>query len=854
MQNLRLRSSISPHFPASWDELFTPEGQAREVYRSLLEDMTGLGRAALRRLDDSLEATMREMGVTFALKKKGSVGRKPWECDLLPQIFTAQEWAHIEAGTRQRLRAFELFLRDVHGDRAILRTGVLPVQAVLGSPHFQRPACGLPRPSDSFLHLSGLALSRTPRGELAVRHHYFGSASGISYMMQNRRALSRVLPGFFEGYHLRSIADAPTDIVEVLRQHAGEQSPTVVLLSPGEGSPAFSEHSFLGRRMGIPVVEGRDLLVHGDQLFLKTISGLESVRAIYTRVADPWLDPLVFRPDSMLGVPGLVQCIRQGSVQLLNPIGSQLADDRALLAFSSRIIRFYLNESPILPTVPTYWLGDLDQQEFVLSHLEDFTIRPLYGERILTPPPGVPLTPMRRKRLLAEIKCHFSHYVAQPMTVEAATLCFPDGEAMPRLQDHIVFALRAGDLQWEIFPGALTRVSGEETGFVASELGGGSKDTWVLAVSDDAEDSMEVSRFNETRPPCSHVTSRVAECFYWAGRYLERASGLATMISTIESLELEELNPTEQKLYRPVWNQMLPPLENPGQETKRSISSPQGRYRLTLDPNEGGSIVHSISRAGDNADSIQESLSVESIAALAELRAVFSRTPYREKLGEAGCVATSRRLCEKARTLIPQFFGVADATMIVDAGWRFCLLGQMLERAIITANAMATISASMAKAAESLRSEHPLEIRLSAFLRLLSSRDAYRRVFQMRVEPANVAELLWNYAGAPRSIRFCLLECARYLRASFSTEWMPVQRSVQAIEEILLAVANTPWPHLFQDALQSPSSSRRKTELEKTSENFLSRLHGLHTLLTDGFLNHQIHLHQKSPLGESSLP
>jgi uncharacterized circularly permuted ATP-grasp superfamily protein/uncharacterized alpha-E superfamily protein len=847
--------SLLTHFhrsqppPSTWNEIFGQDGRPRPVYEQLLSLLAGEGRAQLRRIDDNLEATMREMGVAFAMGSDRSWGPRPWVCDMLPQIFSAEEWVLVRQGVTQRLRAMELFLRDIYGERAILHDGVMPVQVVLGSPYFQRAAAGLPRPDDSFLHLSGLSLVRNTQGQLAVRHHYFGSASGISYMMQNRRALTRVLPRFFEGHDLHSIADAPTDILEVLRQYSGDTDPTVVLLSPGEGSPAFSEHSFLGRRMGIPVVQGRDLLVHNDRVYLKTISGLEQVEAIYTRVADPWLDPLVFRPDSLLGVPGLVQCIRQGTVQLLNAIGSQLADDRALLPFSGAIIRYYLGEKPILPGVATYWLGDIDQREQVLDQLENFCLRPLYGERILTPPPGEPLTPSRHRRILKEISPRFSAYVAQPAHTEALTLCFPQGQSTPRLQDHMVFGLRKGFGCWEIFPGALTRVSSGESNFVASELQGGSKDTWVLSSPEHPAPKTEAIRLADGRPPVNYITSRVAESFYWIGRYLERAADLATMISTIEGLELEELNATEQKLYRPVWNQMLPPLGNREEVKKRSISSALGRYLLTLDPDESGSIFRSVLRAAANADSIQESLSVEALAVFSELRLLFARSKRKEGLGAEAMMAVSRRLGEKTRGLVPQFFGVGEATMITDGGWKFCLLGQMVERATITANALHGMATHLVRAPQIQRAEHALEIQLSAFLRLLSSRDAYRRIYQMRIEPRHALEMMWGHPAVPRAVQYCLLQCQHHLEAAQAESNPAGRRTLGAITELLHEIRTTSWSALFAEAWDQASTSSARsagaTALEQRSLYLLDQVKALHTHVTDGFLNLQFHLQEE---------
>jgi uncharacterized circularly permuted ATP-grasp superfamily protein len=486
---------------------------------------------------------MREMGVTFDIKRDRVWGQHAWFCDLLPQIFTPDEWEPLTNGIRQRLKAFEMFLQDIYSKKQILLDGVIPITPVLGSPFFQRAAAGLPLPAGAYLHLSGISICRLPDGQLAAKHHYFSNASGMSYMIQNRRALTRVIPQSFQDTGILSISDVPTNILEMLRSFSKESDPMVVLLSPGPISPAYSEHSFLARRMGIPLVQGGDLLVLNDEVYLKTVSGLSKVDVIYTRVSDQWLDPMVFRRDSNLGIPGLAHCVRRQSVAVINAIGSQISDDRALLPFASQIIRYYLGERPILPAVPTFWMGDIDQREHVLEDLQNFTIRPLSGERILLGGDGRLPSNEKLEAAKLEILENPSQFVAQPQDCDAETISFQDGERRRRRQDHILFAQRKADGSYEVFPGALTRVSTTESEFTSSELGGGSKDTWVQVGLHKERDEWDPSRQTDAKIPAHGVTSRVAEAFYWIGRYLERAYDLAGMVSVIESLEIEELNP-----------------------------------------------------------------------------------------------------------------------------------------------------------------------------------------------------------------------------------------------------------------------------------------------------------------------
>ncbi|MEX1009993.1 MAG: circularly permuted type 2 ATP-grasp protein [Chthoniobacterales bacterium] len=830
-----------------WDEIFGPDGAPRELYRPLLGRVLAMPGPEKRLIVERLEATMREMGVTFDIDRRRPWGRRPWFCDALPELFGDAEWAELAAGLRQRLRAFELFLQDIHGPQEILRQHVIPAQPVLASPYFQRPAVGLPLPGGAFLHLAGAALARLPDGRMAVTHHYFSQASGISYMMQNRRALSRVFPEVFQEQSVRSIADAPVAILETFRALApeGVEEPMVALLSGGAGSAAYSEHSFLARRMGIPLVQGSDLLVLDDQLYLKTVAGLERIHVLYARLSDAWLDSMVFRLDSLLGVPGLVQCVRRGKVTVVNAIGSRLADDRAILPFSARLTAFYLGETEILPTLPTWWLGDLDQRDHVLDRLDEFDIRPLYGEALLHHAHATAAEEKTLRRLLA---AEPQKFVAQPRGAGAQTVSLDRrGGLDERRQDHIIFALRNAAGDYDVLPGALTRVSVEENGFTASELGGGSKDTWVLAAqSGDGPRHPAGPRGAET-PSGAAVTSRVADSFYWLGRYLERAQSLAYMVGVVESLETEELNRAEQQLYRPVWNRMLPPLEKSESGRKRSITSAVERYHLALDAREEGSLVNTLQRAVRNARQIQECLSVEAFGVLNNLETLFARTRFRPSQDATLLTLATQKLCAALTAGVAEFFGMAEATMLDDRGWAFCRTGQQFERASITCNAGVTIFESIARRMDKdpVAAEHAVEIELSAFLRLLGSRDAYRRLYQMRAEPGPVLEMLYRSGEMPRSVRRCLGECVRLLGPE-NSDSPGVLRTRERMEGVVQFVDGIDWSDFFARGVGDEPGvlpdPRRTGELMDLLEDIMERTLEVHEMLTDGFINHQLAL------------
>ncbi len=795
--------------------MLDPAGAIRPAYAPLVERLEALPRPERRLLDHRMETALRELGADG------------WHCDLLPFLFERVEWEHAALGLRQRLRAFEHFLADLHGARDILRTGAVPIDVVLGSPYFQRAAVGLPPTRGHYLHLGSLCLRRSPAGILEIASQHFGRVHGLARMVQNRRLLARVAPELFRDQPVAPIADAPTALLETLRSaaEAGTREPLIVLLSPGPESPYHAEDGFLARRMGIPLVQGGDMVVLDDRVHLKTIGGLVRVHAILSSVAERWLDPLALEAGSYLGVAGLVHCLRKGSVALVNSLGSQLADDRAVLAFGARIVRHYLEESPILDTVPTFWLGDPDQREYVLADLASYRVLPLHGEQ----PPGPDQA--------AEIRRSPQLFVAQPADHGATTLSLANARRTEFRCDHLIFSLRRGE-NLEVFPGALTRLE--------SDTPRRFQDTWVES---EAEPSIVPLVAVPARRTAGRqvLTSRVAESLYWMGRYLERAGNLALLLQSIETLELEELNSSERKLYRPVWNRLLPPLEG---SARRSIGSRRERYRLVLEADEFGTLANLLRRAWKNADAVQDVFSPEVAAVLAELRGVFERARISGTVTDEAGARVTRRLAEATSRAVAAFTGLCASSMLADDALRFCSLGRLLERAILTANA--TLACPRALAGMPTRET---EIELSAFLRLLGTRDNYRRIYQTRAEPLAVLELLWKSEEAPRSVRRCLEECAQLLAEIFEGSVTDAHDPAAAVKALVERLRGMPWRNFFQ----SPAPHHSSADVEPPPEApetgpLLNRLReltrattALHDEIADVFLNHQARVASTRP-------
>jgi uncharacterized circularly permuted ATP-grasp superfamily protein len=400
----------------------------------------------------------------------------------VPRIITAAEWATIERGLIQRLTALNHFLKDVYQDGRILREGVIPAELVYSAQHYRREMRGIRLRRDVYVSIAGTDLVRLPDGQFAVLEDNVRVPSGVSYMLTNRQIIKRIFPELFTNYVVRPIDHYGQSLFASLRALApvDRPNPTIVLLTPGVYNSAYFEHTFLARQLGIQLVEGRDLLVHDNVVYMRTTAGLQRVDVIYRRVDDDFIDPLTFRPDSTLGVAGLFNAYRAGNVSILNAIGTGVADDKAVYAYVPAMIRFYLAEDPILQNVETYLLSDRSHRAFVLERLDQLVVKAVgesggYGMLI-----GPHSTAKQRDEFRQRILEQPRNYIAQPTLGLSRAPCFIDGSVEPRhvdLRPYVLFGETC-----TVVPGGLTRVALRRGSLVVnSSQGGGSKDTWVLA-------------------------------------------------------------------------------------------------------------------------------------------------------------------------------------------------------------------------------------------------------------------------------------------------------------------------------------------------------------------------------------
>lgn len=464
-----------------YDEMFDGAGQPRPHCRTLLEDLLAGSPSELDQRQVEANKAFLTQGITFTVYGDTQGTERIFPYDLLPRIITADEWHTLERGLTQRLTAVNLFLKDVYHDQRILAEGVVPRDLVQSCRHYRREMRDVQVHRDTYVSVCGTDLIRLQDGQFVVLEDNLRVPSGVSYMLANRAVTRRVFPGLFDRYNVRPIAHYGQALLATLRALApsNRSDSTFVVLTPGVGNAAYFEHAFLAREMGVALVEGRDLLVHDNVVYMRTTGGLRRVDVIYRRVDDDFLDPLAFRKDSHLGVAGLLNAYRAGNVSLANAIGTGLADDKALYAYIPAIIRFYLSEEPILSNVETYLLNDRSDRQYVLEHLEELVVKAVgesggYG-MLIGPHSTADEREVFRDKILADPR----NFVAQPTLSLSCAPCFVDGRIEPRHVDLRPYALYGDGVT--IVPGGLTRVALRRGSLVVnSSQGGGSKDTWVL--------------------------------------------------------------------------------------------------------------------------------------------------------------------------------------------------------------------------------------------------------------------------------------------------------------------------------------------------------------------------------------
>ncbi len=467
----------------AFDEMTGTDGSVRPPYEQLKAWLAGIGPDILDHRRREAELIFRRIGITFAVYGDADSTERLIPFDVLPRIIAAREWDQVRRGLEQRVRTINAYIKDIYTRREILKAGVVPEDLVFQNPVFRPEMNGQSVPHDIYVHIAGIDIIRIDADTFYVLEDNARTPSGVSYMLENREIMLRLFPELFARHHIAPVENYPDELLATLKSVAPASSssdPNVVLLTPGAFNSAYYEHSFLADKLGVELVEGRDLLVKGEVVYMRTTEGLKRVDVIYRRIDDDFLDPLAFRPDSVLGVPGLMSAYQAGNVTLANAVGTGIADDKAVYSYMPEITKFYLGEEPILKNVPTWRCREPEHLAYVLDNLEQLVVKEVHGSGGY----GMMIGPKADRATIgafrAKLKSDPKNFIAQPtLALSTCPTCVEEGVA-PRHVDLRPFVLTGRD-RIRIVPGGLTRVALKKGSLVVnSSQGGGTKDTWVL--------------------------------------------------------------------------------------------------------------------------------------------------------------------------------------------------------------------------------------------------------------------------------------------------------------------------------------------------------------------------------------
>ena len=674
---------------AAWDEMIAADGTARAPYRALHETIRRIGTSELRAGVESLARAYLDQGVTFDVGGE----ERPFPLDIVPRVIDDESWSVIERGVRQRVATLEAFLADVYGNRRVVADGVVPRSVITTSKHFHRAVQGLEPPNGVRVHVSGIDLIRDEQGTFRVLEDNVRVPSGVSYVLANRAAMRQQWADVLGSLRLRPVSHYPQRLLAALRAAApgGVPNPCVVVLTPGVYNSAYFEHAWLARAMGVELVEGRDLVCSGGVVRMRDTSGERRVDVIYRRTDDEWLDPVQFRSDSTLGCPGLLTAARAGNVTIANAVGNGVADDKLIYTYLPDLVRYYLDEEPILPNVDTWRLEDPGALEEVLDRLDELVVKPVDGAGgkglVIGPQASAAELEALRRRLLADPR----GWIAQPVVQLSTVPTLVGDEVAPRHVDLRPFAVNDGDDVW-VLPGGLTRVALPEGSLVVnSSQGGGSKDTWVLAgerhtaarrapsrarsrpahgalpaVESAIDLEIRQQQQQQQQGMDARCCSRIAESLYWIGRYTERAEDTSRIVDVHLSLLLDDPWAPEDVVCASLLSAM-------GHESDEPIRRDGVLEALVWDDVDAG--------VGDRRDRrrARERPPQPRGRSRAELWESINVT-WRES-AQTRHRAYPHPFLTWVRERIAAFNGTADSTLSRDEAWHFLVLGRSIERA-----------------------------------------------------------------------------------------------------------------------------------------------------------------------------
>jgi uncharacterized circularly permuted ATP-grasp superfamily protein/uncharacterized alpha-E superfamily protein len=818
-----------PHGKAAFEELLAADGKLRPQYTKLFEALEEFGPAELHRRRDTCGRLVHEHGITYNVYGDAQSVERPWQLDPIPFVIAPEEWTALEAGLIQRATLLNKILADCYGSQELIRTRWLSPAMVFAQPDFLRPCHGIKMLGDKFLHFYAADLVRSPDGRWWVVSDRTQIPTGAGYALANRLVASRILPEAFRDNHVHRLARFFRDTQAALAKLSprGVESARVVMLTPGPHNETYFEQTYLARYLGYTLVEGQDLTVRDDCVWLKTLTGLERVDVILRRVDDDFCDPLELRNDSTLGVPGLVEAVRAGNVVVANALGSGLVQSPAFMSFLPGLCRHLLGEKLQLPSVATWWCGQKEAREYVLEHLDDLVVKPAFRTHLRAPDPDKPLSEAERAALRKQIEFDPDLFVAQERIKLSSAPTWEKNGLTPRPVGLRVF-LVATENGYRVMPGGLTRIAPDTGGrFISMQLGGSSKDTWVLSDAPVESVSLLQGGVNnvELRRTGNNLPSRLADNFFWLGRYSERADATARLLRS----SLQRFNPERAGGPRSLIAPLVRTLELQGQlpeisakpELRENAEAFEAELLAAIfDPTRPGSLRQTADQLQRLATLVRDRTSNDMWRVLSRLNDRLS-TPTTSIVMLAG---DATGVLSETLLGLAAFQGLARENMTRAQAWRFLDMGLRLERAVYICTLLdATLRSPDAEnpslleavlevvdSSITFRSRYNLVATLPAVfdLVLLDDKNPRSVLFQINQLAKHFEKLPKEREDAPGSGKDILAKCVKRLKqvdarelAGSGDDWLKsdlsavIRETIQTLPKLSNAIAASYFAH-----------------------------------------------------------
>jgi uncharacterized circularly permuted ATP-grasp superfamily protein/uncharacterized alpha-E superfamily protein len=765
--------------------------------------------------------------------------------DLMPLVIGGEDWARIEVGLTQRVRAWNLFLRDIYSGQEILKAGIVPYEIVYSDPNFHRGCARLPGVTAAYLQLTAFDLQQNTRGQWMVVEEHLGVADGASYALKKRQILRQIAPRLFDGAEILPIEDFAAQVLDVMQElvRIPEGGARGVLLAQGSSDEYYLDDAALARQMGVPIVQGNDLVVLDSRLYLKTIGGIEPVDVLLRRMTTTLLDPVTFDPASRYGVPGLLSCVRKGSLAVANGLGSDLANNRALAAHLNVITEYYLGEKPLLPSPHVFEMRDVDVREQVADNRDDYVIRHAWKRTPAHEWTLKHIPPAEWDRFWKEIEAAPSEYVAHKLPSQAAQPCW-----MPSGPRPLPVTLRAFALGMDRVSPCALAWTGEAASLASSNRGTDRvKDVWILRTVPAA--NVPVHAQAEEDPKRLRLTSRVAEAFFWMGRYTERAETSARILRIVQMLAWPLGDNHAARARRPLWAAMAAATGHspdffvkPGRDT---ITLREVPFYFLLDRRNPGSVLSYLQSCRQNAENIREHFPPEVWSVLNHLYLEVALYADQSATERIRMIMEDRTLHHDILTQFDELSGALEKHMLHNDAWHFWQLGGYAERSLQT---LQTLKQVLAPEINGESVIGPVSsTNLDLLLQTLAGQYAYRSLYHARPVAARVARLLLQDQEFPRSALFCVERMKQELTATMGERPAkgadaPLKHCTKVITELNFIDMATYFPPPGEGASMDEDdlADMPTAEFPEKLDELIDLLLDFNVLISDHYLDHQV--------------